>query len=169
MVPVVIKPSHALALEVQSNQETFNSLRTQLDALERRLDSFQRNGEVSNEQAATLHPHSKLQRMLVKSDGKLIILHISDIDWIEAWGDYVRLHCKGKTHIARQKIGDIERHLDEEQYFRISRSAIINIDRIKEMEPLNHGDYLVTLHDNTQLNLSRNYRVRLSALFDNSM
>jgi len=108
---------------------------------------------------------SYLKKMLVKSNGRLIIVRTDEIDWIEAWGDYVRLHCKGKTHIVRQKVSDVEVRLDPKQFLRIGRSAIVNIDRIKELEPLNHGNYLISLYDNTQLNLSRNYRDRLTALF----
>jgi DNA-binding LytR/AlgR family response regulator len=107
-----------------------------------------------------------LKKILVKSNRRLIIVHTDHIDWIEAWGDYVRLHCKGKTHIVRQKVGDVEVRLDPKQFLRIGRSVIVNVDRIKELEPLNHGDYIISLYDDTQLNLSRNYRDRLTALFD---
>jgi len=169
MVPLLKKPSIVLTEKVDLNQEIVDSLRTQLDILQRRLELFEHKGEVSNEPSAPVFAHPRLQRMLVKSDGKLIVLHTNDIDWIEAWGDYVRLHCKGKVHIARQKIGDIELQLEQHQYIRINRSAIVNIDRMKELEPLNHGDYLLTLCDNTQLNVSRNYRIYLSALFNNSI
>jgi two-component system LytT family response regulator len=109
---------------------------------------------------------SYVNKMLVKLKGRLIIVQTLDIDWIEAWGDYVRLHCKEKTHIVRQKVNQIEARLDQKQFLRIGRSAIVNVDRIKELEPLHHGDYIVSLYDNTLLNLSRNYRDRLIALFD---
>ncbi len=103
--------------------------------------------------------------MLVKSGGKWLILHLQEINWIEAWGDYIRLHYKGRTYTSRVKIGDIELQLDPRQFIRIGRSAIVRVDCIRELESLNHGDYLLTLNDNTQLNLSRNYRDRLTALF----
>jgi len=114
----------------------------------------------------SVQKQSYLKKMLVKSNGRLIILHTDSIDWIEAWGDYIRLHCKGKTHIVRQKISNVEERLDPRQFLRIGRSAIVNVDRVKELEPLNHGDHIISLYDNTQLNLSRNYRDRLIALFD---
>ena len=107
-----------------------------------------------------------LTRMLVKSNRRLIIINIDNIYWIEAWGDYIRLHCNGKSHVVRQKICDVETQLDPQQFLRINRSAIINIGYVKELEPLNHGDFLITLLDNTQLNLSRNYRDRIYALFN---
>jgi two-component system, LytTR family, response regulator len=123
------------------------------------LEEFLKNQTVESKQKS-------LTKILVKSNGRLMIVPSGDIDWIEAWGDYVRIHCKDKSYIVRQKIGDLEIRLDKQRFLRIGRSAIINTDRIKEMEPLNHGDYLITLYDNTQLNLSRNYRDRLSTMFD---
>jgi two-component system, LytTR family, response regulator len=167
MVPALKKPSVPPESKTDSCQEDLDSLRIKIETLSRRFDEVQGNAEGPFGPPAQLRPHPVLQRMLVKSEGKLILLHTRDIDWIEAWGDYVRLHCKGKTHISRQKISEIEQRLDQQQYFRINRSAIINIDRMKELEPLNHGDYLLTLQDDTQLNVSRNYRFRLSALFNN--
>jgi DNA-binding LytR/AlgR family response regulator len=110
-----------------------------------------------------------LKKILVKTNGRLIILHTDDVDWIEAWGDYVRLHCKDKIHTIRQKVGDLEMRLDPEKFLRIGRSAIVNVDRIKELEPLNHGNFIISLYDHTQLNLSRYYRDRLIALFEVSL
>jgi len=107
-----------------------------------------------------------LKKILVKLNKRLIIVDTQDIDWVEAWGDYIRLHCKGKTYMLHQRISDVEARLDPQQFLRIGRSAIVNIDRIKELEPLNHGDYIISLYDDTQLNLSRNYRDCLNALFD---
>jgi len=106
------------------------------------------------------------QRMLVKSNRRLIVVRTEDIDWIEAWGDYIRLHCKGKVHIVHQKVSDVEMQLNPKQFFRIGRSAIVNVDRIKDLEPLHHGDYLISLVDDTQLNLSRHYRDRLTSFFN---
>jgi two-component system LytT family response regulator len=167
MVPPLKKPSVIPDSKTDSYQEVLDSLRIKIETLSRRFDAVQGTAKETFEPPAPVRPHTILQRMLVKSEGKLILLHTRDIDWIEAWGDYVRLHCKGKTHISRQKISEIEQRLDQQLYFRINRSAIINIDRMKELEPLNHGDYLLTLQDDTQLNVSRNYRFRLSALFNN--
>jgi len=117
----------------------------------------------------SLQIQSYIKNILVKSNGRMVIVHTDDIDWIEAWGDYIRLHCKDKTYIVHQKVGDIESRLDPKQFLRIGRSAIINVDRIKELEPLNHGDYIIYLSDNAKLNLSRNYRDRLIALFGNHL
>jgi DNA-binding LytR/AlgR family response regulator len=136
-----------------------------IEALYQDLNSCKRTLEDLLAHQTDIQKQSYLKKMLVKSNGRLVIVQTDEIDWIEAWGDYVRLHCKGKTHIVRQKVSDVEARIDPRQFLRIGRSAIVNIDRIKELEPLNHGDYIISLHDNTQLNLSRNYRDRLTALF----
>jgi DNA-binding LytR/AlgR family response regulator len=154
---------------METKQDTLEQLRVQFGMLTQEVSSYKHLLEdlLKNQTNAPQKIH--FTKMLVKSSGRLIIIHTDDIDWIEAWGDYVRLHCKGKSHIVRQKIRDVETRLDPQRFLRIGRSAIINADRIKEMEPMNHGDYLITLHDSTQLNLSRNYRNCLSAMFDNHL
>jgi two-component system, LytTR family, response regulator len=106
-----------------------------------------------------------LQRMLVKVNGKLIVIQAESVDWIEAWGDYVRLHCGENIYIVRKKISEMELKMNPNHFCRIGRSAIVQIDKIMNLEPLNHGDYLITLQNSTQLNLSRNYRDRLNLLF----
>ncbi len=110
-----------------------------------------------------------LDRILVKSNKRLIILSIDKVSWIEAWGDYIKLHCDGKFYLIHQKICDMEIKLDPLRFLRVNRSAIVNIGHVKELEPMNHGDYLVTLGEGTQLNLSRNYRTRLFSLFENHL
>ena len=154
---------------METKQDAIEQLRVQFGILTQEVSSYKHLLEdlLKNQTSAPKKTH--FTKMLVKSSGRLIIVHTDDIDWIEAWGDYVRLHCKGKSHIVRQKIGDVETRLDPQRFLRIGRSAIINADRIKEMGSMNHGDYLITLHDNTQLNLSRNYRNCLSAMFDNHL
>ncbi len=107
----------------------------------------------------------KQDKMIVKENGRLKVVRLDEIEWIEAWRDYVRLHCEGKTHVIHHTICDLESRLDSRQFLRIGRSIIVNVDRIREFEPLNHGDFLVVLKDNTQLNFSRHYRDRLSSMF----
>ena len=154
---------------METKQDAIEQLRVQFGMLIQEVSSYKHLLEdlLKHHTRDSHKPH--FTKMLVKSNGRLIIVHSNDIDWIEAWGDYIRLHCKGKSHIVRQKIGDVETRLDPQQFLRIGRSAIINADCIKEMEPMNHGDYLITLHDSTQLNLSRNYRNCLSVIFDNHL
>jgi two-component system LytT family response regulator len=153
----------------ETKQEAIEQLRVQFGMLTQEVSSYKHLLEDLLKNQTSAPQKIYFTKMLVKSGGRLIIVHTNDIDWIEAWGDYVHLHCKGKTHIVHQKIGDIETRLDPQRFFRIGRSAIINADRIKEMGPMNHGDDLITLHDSTQLKLSRNYRHYLSTMFDNHL
>jgi two-component system LytT family response regulator len=155
------------SLQQQSSDREVNGelLQPTMEVLYQELRFCKRTLETLLAHQTGIQKQSYQKNVLVKSNGHLLIVHTNDIDWIEAWGDYVRLHCKGKTHIVHQKVSDVELRLDPKQFLRIGRSAIVNVDRIKELEPLNHGNYIVSLNDNTQLNLSRNYRDRLIALF----
>jgi two-component system LytT family response regulator len=103
-----------------------------------------------------------LDRLVIKAAGKVFFVKVDEIDWIEAAGNYVSLHVGRNTHLLRQTMNGIEEQLDRQKFARIHRSALVNIERIKELSPLFHGDYVVTLHDATRLTLSRNYREALS-------
>jgi two-component system, LytTR family, response regulator len=153
---------------MNTNQDVLEQLRVQYEILVQEVSSAK--NLLKNLSATQLHISAPkhLSKILVKFNGRLIIIRTQEIDWIEAWGDYIRLHGKGKSHIVHHKIGDMEKKLNPQQFFRIGRSAIINVDSIQEMEPLKHGDYLITLHDHTVLNMSRHYRHSLSAMFDTS-
>jgi two-component system LytT family response regulator len=107
---------------------------------------------------------SYADRFAIKTSGSITYVRVEDITWVEAWGDYVRLHCKIGTHVIREKIGEIERRLNPATFIRIHRSTIVQINCVKQLRPVFHGDYLVILQNNTQLRLSRNYRNRASML-----
>jgi two-component system LytT family response regulator len=117
-----------------------------------------------------LKAHSNhLERLVVKSGGRAFFLKTSEIDWIEAEGKYVRLHVGRESHLVREAISDLETQLDPKLFARIHRSAIVNIDRIKELQPWFHNDYRVILHDGTELMLSRGCRKRLAELLGNAL
>jgi two-component system LytT family response regulator len=100
-------------------------------------------------------------RIMVRSAGRITFVRVEEVDWIEAQGDYVCLHCQGKKHLVREKISDMETQLADGRFLRIHRSTIVSIPRIKEMQPLFHGEYAVVLHDGTRLTLSRSFRDRV--------
>lgn len=102
-----------------------------------------------------------LTRIAVRSGGKIRIVSTAEIDYVEASGNYVRLHSKGTSHLLRETMQRVEGQLDPTQFARIHRSAIVNLDRIAELQPDLHGDYTVKLHDGRKLPLSRSYRDRL--------
>jgi len=127
-----------------------------------------RSGELSQKLTALLaelRPEPRTtDRLAVKSDGKVVLVRTADVDWIEAADNYVNLHVGCESHLLRETMGSIEGRLDPRQFMRISRSAIINVERIKELQPMFHGDYAVILRNGTRLSLSRGYREKLQQL-----
>jgi two-component system LytT family response regulator len=101
------------------------------------------------------------RRFLVKGDGQMYFVAVDDIDWIEAYGNYVRLHVGKGVHLIRETLGNIERKLDPTRFARVHRSSIVNLDRVSRMDLWGAGDYVVLLKDGTKLKLSRWYRSRI--------
>jgi two-component system, LytTR family, response regulator len=104
------------------------------------------------------------QRIVVKSSGRVFFVKVDDIDWIEAEGNYVRLHMGPQSHLLRETMKGMESVLDTSQFIRIHRSTIVNADRIRELQPLFHGEYAVILRDGTRLVASRGPDNRLKKL-----
>jgi two-component system, LytTR family, response regulator len=105
-----------------------------------------------------------LSRVVVRHQGRILLVRVDDIDWIEAASNYVQIHVRGKSFTLRETMGRLEERLDPAEFLRIHRSLIVRIDRIREMEPLLQGDYLIVLADGTRLTSSRSYRQRIRDL-----
>jgi two-component system, LytTR family, response regulator len=103
----------------------------------------------------------KLDRLVVKSGGRVFFLRTDQIDWIEAAGNYVRLHLAEDSHLFRETMNNMEARLDVRRFVRIHRSRIVNTDRIKELQPWFNGEYVVVLQNGARLTLSRGYREKL--------
>lgn len=108
-----------------------------------------------------------LERVVVKSGGRIFFLDVSQIDWIEAADTYVRLHSARESHLVRGTMSRLEAKLDPNRFLRVHRSIIVNLERVKELQPLFHGEYAILLHDGTQLTSGRSYRERLQLLLAN--
>ncbi len=106
-------------------------------------------------------PGKKLTRVLVKHLERWILLRTTEIDWIGSTGEYITLHVKEAAFLLRMSLSDCEARLDLQQFARIHRGTIVNLDRIREIQPRSHGDCDVVLHDATVLRLSRSYRDNL--------
>ncbi len=104
---------------------------------------------------AEVPPPRYLTRLMVKTAGRVIFIRAEEIDWIEAYDNYLRLHVGGKAHLLRQTMNELEATLNPEQFVRIHRSTIVNLDRIKELCSHFNGEHLVILHNGTELKLSR--------------
>jgi two-component system LytT family response regulator len=102
-------------------------------------------------------------RLLVKSAGRVTILKSDEIDWIEAADYYACLHVGGKSHLVRRSLAELEAELDPAAFCRIHRSAIVNLDRVREMRLDANGEYEVVLRDGSPLRLSRTYREHLQS------
>lgn len=109
-----------------------------------------------------------LKRLVIKSGGRVAILGVKDIDWIEAQGDFVRIHAGRAWHLLRETMKRLEKQFDPARFVRIHRSTIVNVERIKELQPYFRGEYVVILHDGTDLKLSRGYKEHLEAVLGRS-
>jgi two-component system, LytTR family, response regulator len=138
-------------------QETLKHAR---ESLERR-----RAGDLGRRLLALVHDlkpeQQRLDRLVVKSGGRVFFLRTDEIDWIEAAGNYVRLHLGEESHLFRETMNGMEGRLDTRRFVRIHRSRIVNTERIKELQPWFNGEYVVILRNGTRLTLSRGYREKL--------
>jgi two-component system, LytTR family, response regulator len=103
-------------------------------------------------------------RFVIKSASRVIIVNVNDIDWIESAANYALLHVGDKTHLLRETMCSLEEQLSPAQFVRVSRSAIVNIERIKELQPMAKGEYIVLLHNGKQLTMTRGIRELQQAL-----
>jgi len=138
-------------------------------ALDRALQTIKRRqtDELSHRLSALLaevKPESRIDRLAIKSAGRVIFLRLDEIDWIEADDNYLNLHVGNESHLHRETMTAMEERLKGGKFMRISRSTIVNVDRIKELQPLFHGEYSVILRNGTRLTLSRGYREKLDGL-----
>ena len=106
-----------------------------------------------------------LERMVVKKLNREFILNTADIDRIDADGNYVTIHAQGSTYPLRESLAALERKLDSRRFARVHRGHIVNLDRIREIQPWDSGDYRIVLADGSHVNFSRRYRSRLPQLF----
>lgn len=117
------------------------------------------------EHAAGGAEHRHLQRLMIKSSGRIYFIKADEVDWIGAEGNYVNLHVGREAHLLRETMSHLATKLDPEKFVRIHRSTIVNVDRVKELQPLFSGDYVAILDNGTKLNLSRAYREKSLKLF----
>ncbi|HSY82575.1 MAG TPA: response regulator [Gemmatimonadaceae bacterium] len=120
-------------------------------------EALDRARERLEQSAAPARPRP-LARILVRDDTKAFLLALDRVDRIEADGNYVRLHSNGRSFTVRMAIGALAGRLDADQFLRISRSAIVRLDAIKELHPWFHGDYHVVMTDGARLTWTRRYR-----------
>lgn len=119
-------------------------------------------GERARSTAAELRAREgPLRRFLVRSRGRMWFVRADQIDWIEATGNYLKLHVADEAHLIRGVLKEVAARLDPSQFIRIHRSTVVNLESVRELQEWSHGDCLVLLKDGTELRLSRRYRNQL--------
>ena len=144
-------------------QAALDRARTRLGAGQP-VDSAQRMLALLQELNQRQRGELGLERLVVRTQERAFFLRTDAIDWIEAAGKYVHLHVGKATHLLRGSMAGLEQQLDPARFVRISRSAIVNIDRIQEVQPWFQGDHVVILQDRTRLTSTRGYRQNLQRL-----
>lgn len=109
-------------------------------------------------------PTGPVERLLVKTEGRVLLIKVEDIDFVEAADNYVNLRVGKDSHMMRETMSSLEAKLPPDKFMRISRSSIVNVERIQELQPMFHGEYVVVLKNGAKLTLSRTYRDKLDRL-----
>jgi two-component system, LytTR family, response regulator len=106
-----------------------------------------------------------LERLVIRSAGRVIFLRADDVQWFEACANYVRLHVGKESHLMRERINALESRLDPQKFVRIHRSSIVKIDQIKELRSSFDGEHVVVLQDGSRLSMSRGYHQHFKQVF----
>jgi two-component system LytT family response regulator len=140
-------------------------------ALDRARERLERTGDdVAERIAAALGdlgrtvPRRYPKRLAIRSDGRVTLVDVREVDRVEAAGNYVEVYAGGKARLMRETLTNLEARLDPETFVRVSRSTIVNADRVRELRPMFNGDFVVVLRDGTEVSASRRYRQSLDAL-----
>ena len=141
-------------IEALQRAKTYLVGRERDDMRERLLGLTQQLGKPS--------PH--LVRLALESEGRVMFLKTEEIDWIEADGNYLRFHARKQKYFLRGRISELEKKLAPERFFRIHRSTIVNLDNVKEFQPLFKGEGVVVMKDGSRLAASRSCSQRLREL-----
>jgi two-component system LytT family response regulator len=109
-------------------------------------------------------PPKYLKRLTIRQTGRTILLPTDEIEWVETYGNYLKVHAGREAHLIRGTMQQLEQRLDPEKFVRVHRSAIVNIEKVKEIHPRSNGDQDLVLQNGRELMLSRNYRDKFLSL-----
>jgi two-component system LytT family response regulator len=135
-------------------------------AVEHALTQLRESGAPESESYAGLAEligklqtgQNHLSRFMVKSSNRVVVVKASEVDWMESASNYVVLHAGEQTHIVRQTIQSLEERLCPKTFLRISRSVIVNLERVQELQPMAKGEYVVLLANGQKLTMTRGIR-----------
>jgi two-component system LytT family response regulator len=108
--------------------------------------------------------HDYAKRLAIKGDGRVILVDVDEVDRLEAAGNYVEVHSGARHHLLRETMASLEARLDPARFVRVSRSSIVNAARVRELQPMFNGDFVVVLRDGTKVAGSRRYRAAFDML-----
>ena len=151
----LVKPCSRDRLRLALRRARAQLQRDQHRDLREKLDTLLRQAQPGGGPAA---------RLAVKAEGRIFFLPLADIDWVRAADNYVELHVGDRTHVVRKTMVAIQAALPTDRFVKINRSAMVNIEKIRELEPRFHGEYAVILRDGTRLSLTRAHRRSLRQL-----
>jgi two-component system, LytTR family, response regulator len=118
---------------------------------------------------ADARPAPQLERLVIRTGGRVVFLDLNEVDWIEAAANYVKLHVRKDTYLLREGISRFAARLNPERFVRIHRSLIANVSRIRELQPCESGEYIAVLKDGKELSCSRGYREELQRLIEGNL
>jgi len=129
-----------------------------LDRVRSRIEDARRHASPEQQ------PGRWLERFAVECMGRISIVPVDTVQWIEAQDYYVQIHADGKEHLLRESLRNLESRLDPRRFARVHRSAIVNVGCVKQLRRRTHGEYALLLEDGTELKLSRTHRDQLQLL-----
>lgn len=148
-------------------------------AVSKALKNFDEKNSTSDSLTKLIVEYSKnikenrqenyLTRILIKEGRKLVFLKTKDIDWIEASGDYAKVHSNEKATLLNMSLTELDKKLDPMQFIRIHRSTIVNMDFIKELHPHSNGEFNLVLKNEVTVRLSRSFKDRLKPYLDKTV
>lgn len=134
------------------------------ERFERALERAKEQIALRRERSANVPATRPLKRLVVEKNGREIFLAVDRLDWAEADRNYVRLHSGAETFTIRGTLESLTQQLDPEQFVRINRSELVNLDRVKEMQPWFHGERRIVLRDGRELVWTRRFRATSSRI-----
>jgi two-component system LytT family response regulator len=146
-------------------QETLCRAREYLAGRRSLAEHAARLGALVEEQRAR---RPFLTRLAVRAGDRVVFLQAGDIEWLEAADNYVRLHTGTGSYLIRETIAGLERRLDPGQFLRVHRSVIVNLNRIREVQPWFHGEHVLVLQRGTRLRSSRTHAAALQRILRNA-
>jgi two-component system LytT family response regulator len=136
-------------------------LKTQFQGMQANVGSGEENTKLLS---LLRHVNTDSDRLVVRSGGKVVFLRASEVEWIEAAANYIKLYSQQRVFTVREKISTLEESLPAGKFMRIHRSVIVNLSMVQEIQPCGGGEFVVVLRNGRELPLGRTYRSKIDEL-----